>query len=646
MGVDSSNVASGRGRNSVRITSKKSYNEGLIILDLAHMPGGACGEWPAFWTVGPNWPSSGEIDIIEGVNSQVGNSMALHTTSGCSIGASSNMLGTVSTSNCDVNAPGQANNAGCGITTSDPSTYGTGFNQAGGGVYATEWTSSAIKIWIFSRSNVPADIASGNPNPSNWGSPTSIFSSPCQIGNYFRNQQIVFDVTFCGDWAGGVWNQDATCSAKAGSCADYVRNNPQAYKNSFWSINSLRVYNSNGIGPNSFSAPASSAGSYVPQATGQPQGPWGGQDGGNGGNEGNGGSGANGAVGQGANPPQQGGRGGRPGKWGGQDGQGGNAVAVPTQAPSSANAAGPAVFAEQAGSSAPVAAASAASSQGGYAPYVGSDGILYAPQVKAVKQAAAQPSTTLQSQVKTQQAAAPATQPVQLKQNQPRATVTVTTTLTSGVVTSTLAAKPSAASVVSGKSTPSSNPNSKPTATLYSSAKANIPQAKAAVQPTVQQQQQRPQSSAPAQPQPKTTSARQQSQPSQQSRPAGGATGMSLSSASAPKPRTVTLTKTLLDNRVATAKTPVVASSSGAKGAATARQKGMLARGEHVVGFLVKTATLPATSAVIALEEDVQGEPERLGDEARVNGGTTQLQRKQEKEKQAVQKRAYHRRRE
>lgn len=55
IGVDSSNVAS-NGRNSVRITSKNSYNTGLVILDLAHMPGSVCGTWPAFWLVGPNWP--------------------------------------------------------------------------------------------------------------------------------------------------------------------------------------------------------------------------------------------------------------------------------------------------------------------------------------------------------------------------------------------------------------------------------------------------------------------------------------------------------------------------------------------------------------------------------------------------------------
>lgn len=54
MGVDHTNVAP-NGRNSVRLTSNKSYNSGLIILDIAHMPEG-CGTWPAFWTTGPGWP--------------------------------------------------------------------------------------------------------------------------------------------------------------------------------------------------------------------------------------------------------------------------------------------------------------------------------------------------------------------------------------------------------------------------------------------------------------------------------------------------------------------------------------------------------------------------------------------------------------
>ena len=48
IGVDSTNVATAPGRTSVRITSNKSYNHGLFILDLAHMPGGICGTWPAW----------------------------------------------------------------------------------------------------------------------------------------------------------------------------------------------------------------------------------------------------------------------------------------------------------------------------------------------------------------------------------------------------------------------------------------------------------------------------------------------------------------------------------------------------------------------------------------------------------------------
>lgn len=49
IGVDSTNVASGRGRNSVRLTSNAAYTHGLVILDLAHMPGSACGSWPALY---------------------------------------------------------------------------------------------------------------------------------------------------------------------------------------------------------------------------------------------------------------------------------------------------------------------------------------------------------------------------------------------------------------------------------------------------------------------------------------------------------------------------------------------------------------------------------------------------------------------
>lgn len=51
MGVDTKQVAP-EGRGSVRVTSKQSYQHFLMIADIVHMPGGICGTWPAFWTVG------------------------------------------------------------------------------------------------------------------------------------------------------------------------------------------------------------------------------------------------------------------------------------------------------------------------------------------------------------------------------------------------------------------------------------------------------------------------------------------------------------------------------------------------------------------------------------------------------------------
>lgn len=191
MGVDSTNAATGSGRNSVRITSTKSYNHGLVILDLEHMPGGICGVWPAFWMVGPNWPNSGEIDIIEGVNSQNSNSMTLHTDSGCSITNSGQYTGNMLTSNCDVAAAGQSANEGCQIGNPSSASFGTGFNAISGGVYATEWTSDVISIWFFPRGAIPSDIVSGSPNPTGWGLATASYSGACSIDSHFQNLQIV-----------------------------------------------------------------------------------------------------------------------------------------------------------------------------------------------------------------------------------------------------------------------------------------------------------------------------------------------------------------------------------------------------------------------------------------------------------------------
>ncbi|KAL9027783.1 MAG: hypothetical protein Q9196_003746 [Gyalolechia fulgens] len=229
--VDSTNVASGRGRNSVRLTSKASYNHALIVLHLAHMPGNACGMWPAFWTTGPNWPSSGEIDIIEGVNMQSQNQVTMHTSEGCSLAGSSCLA-----------------QEGCSL--GDSGKFGDGFNPGNGGMYAMEWTSNGIFVWNFDRGQEPQDILGESPDPQGWGNPTASFQggSSCDIDQHFKDHQIIFDTTFCGDWAGREWSQDKTCSAKASTCEEYVQNNPAAFAEAFWTINALKVYTSDESG--------------------------------------------------------------------------------------------------------------------------------------------------------------------------------------------------------------------------------------------------------------------------------------------------------------------------------------------------------------------------------------------------------------
>lgn len=203
---------------------------------------------------------SGEIDIIEGVNDQDFNAMTLHTGSGCSISENTLFSGKMITSNCDVNAPDQYKNSGCSIDADgQTNTYGSGLNSIDGGVYAMEWTASGISTYFFPRSSLPSDITSGKPKPTGWGKPLSHFSGSCDFSNTMKDQQIIFDTTFCGDWAGNAWSS-SSCAAKASSCNDYVANNPSAFTNAYWEINSLKVYQDNREGDSASSTDAGPTG--------------------------------------------------------------------------------------------------------------------------------------------------------------------------------------------------------------------------------------------------------------------------------------------------------------------------------------------------------------------------------------------------
>ena len=266
MGVDYVNVVT-TGRPSVRIQSKESYTHGLIIADLAHMPASICGTWPAFWTVNTtNYPRYGEIDILENINEKTVSLQTLHTEEGCYISGnqySTQLKDNVTTYNCDDSATSsifgaQDATSACSGTNSDPNSYGTTFNSNGGGVYAMQWTSDVIRMWNFGPDAIPADITAGTPDPSTWDLPAfTTEGGVCNIDGLFANHHIIFDTTFCGVYAGKTkfW-QETTCydAEKYPTCDSYVGANPEAYKEAYWLINSVKVYQNDTLAATSAAA--------------------------------------------------------------------------------------------------------------------------------------------------------------------------------------------------------------------------------------------------------------------------------------------------------------------------------------------------------------------------------------------------------
>jgi hypothetical protein len=203
-------------------------------------------------TCGPDWPTHGEIDIIEYQNSDSIITTTLHTDGGCDQATEDTATftghwGTGSqgnpSDNCDVNAWDQWSNEGCGIV-GDWQPVGAGFNSLdGGGVYVMEWVQDKyIRAFFFKRDAIPADLAARTaPNPDAWGLPYSRFElgSNCP-SSHFSDHSIIFDTTFCGDWAGNTFG--SMCSYEV-SCTDYVKYNPDAFKEAYWLINYVDVYN-------------------------------------------------------------------------------------------------------------------------------------------------------------------------------------------------------------------------------------------------------------------------------------------------------------------------------------------------------------------------------------------------------------------
>jgi hypothetical protein len=119
--------------------------------------------------------------------------MTLHSDVNCEVDGLG-ATGTFNHKSCSLNVGGPPNFAGCSFEDTQTASFGTAFNQNNGGVFAVEWTSTAIKIWFLPRDSTPSKLANAlslAPQPSLWGDPSASFQGPCNIQSHFRDQRVV-----------------------------------------------------------------------------------------------------------------------------------------------------------------------------------------------------------------------------------------------------------------------------------------------------------------------------------------------------------------------------------------------------------------------------------------------------------------------
>ncbi|EJP66260.1 Concanavalin A-like lectin/glucanase [Beauveria bassiana ARSEF 2860] len=250
------------GRDTLRVQSKWSFREGLVITRFYHMPKTVCGAWPAYWTLGEDWPNNGEIDMYEGWNLNTVNKPALHVGTKARVGQcllDSSAQAEIVSANCDnkfedgVRAwAGQ----GCQVEEVNDGIWASEH----GGIQALEWTKDAIKLYTWQIGKAPKNIDSDAPDTSSWGKPSvQVSSSGCDLSRAFGNQTILFTLPFCGDPVGKkqFWSElradskgqvngkiEDTCEIITGAktCVQYVAENPAAFKDFYFGINDVRYF--------------------------------------------------------------------------------------------------------------------------------------------------------------------------------------------------------------------------------------------------------------------------------------------------------------------------------------------------------------------------------------------------------------------
>ncbi|KAF2431409.1 mixed-linked glucanase [Tothia fuscella] len=215
----------------------------LLVGDFEHITSSICGVWPSFFTINDDEDLFyREIDILESSSLDTKNIVSLHTDEREScVFNSGDQTGSFLNRDCSL----KGGNSGCEVEASD-STTGDGFNNGGGSVYAMALESNSIRVWHFRRNNIPSDLSSEKPNVGNWPKPIADLdrrNGGCDVGKLFTRQNTVIKIDLCGEHSDAIWSSQG-CARRTGasSCRDYVKNNPKAFSNAYFLINSVKVF--------------------------------------------------------------------------------------------------------------------------------------------------------------------------------------------------------------------------------------------------------------------------------------------------------------------------------------------------------------------------------------------------------------------
>jgi hypothetical protein len=144
--------------------------------------------------------------------------------------------GTVMNTDCRSSA---SSNTGCAFLDTCTTSFGQGFANVGGGVFALLRNSDGFKIWHFERQSIPDDVYFGDPDPDSWPAPKAFLSADgCAVDSLFSPQSLILDITVCGGWASG----DYPNSGCPGTCAQQVTTGSNYLSAYFMNFLSVMLY--------------------------------------------------------------------------------------------------------------------------------------------------------------------------------------------------------------------------------------------------------------------------------------------------------------------------------------------------------------------------------------------------------------------